>query len=89
MATGPLGERMTLPAAARYLGVTARSLEGMVRRRQIAFHRLTEGGRHYFYRPDLDAFIAATRVEPETARVSPPSSYRSVAHLMPATRELS
>lgn len=91
MTSAPLGERMTLPASARYLGMSVAALEGMVRRGQIPFHRFAPRGRRYFYESELEAFVASTRVaaapSPRPPVVTPVTRPRRVDHLMPAVRE--
>lgn len=84
----PLGRRFTLPDAAAYLGRSTAALEGLVRRRAIAFH-LEGGRRHFFFERELDAYLASTRVAPVVRSTEASSArFRSVAHVMPATREL-
>lgn len=87
--TALLGQRLTLPAAARVLGVSTKVLETLVRRRQIPYHRFAPTGRHYFYESELAAFLASTRVDPCPSATGAPDGLRprSVSHLMPTDRE--
>lgn len=83
---GPLGRRMTLPSAAAYLGMTPAALTHLANSGGITHHRRSPRGFRFFYEKELDAYLAQTRV-----RATAPSTgqrRRSVAHLMPAEREL-
>lgn len=90
------GRRLTMPQAATYLGVTSRSLEGLVRDGLIPFHRYSATSRYYFYTNELDAFMASTsRQAPAVARREKPQRAAArqpvpgnIARHMPATREL-
>lgn len=48
-------------AAAAYLGITRRHLQGLMKRAEITFHKI--GGLNMFDPDDLDAYKASTRIE--------------------------
>ena len=52
------------PAAAEYLGITERHLRGLIERREIRFHKV--GRLNMFDPDDLDAYVAANRVEAQS-----------------------
>ena len=52
---------LTLPAAARYLGIGERQLRGLVARGVIAYHNVD--GRSMFLEEDLEAYLKVIRVE--------------------------
>jgi excisionase family DNA binding protein len=59
---------LTVPEAAQHLNTTVRFVRRLIEERRIAFHRL---GRHVrLARTDLDAFIAAGRIEPDAGSMS-------------------
>lgn len=89
--SSPLGRRFTLPSAAAYLAMTTHELERLVRDRAITFHRRGPRARHYFYERELDAYLAADRVDPAGVRPTAAAAAarsRSVAQWLPAVREL-
>lgn len=53
---------LDVAAAALYLGVSPRFVRAAVQERRIAFHKIGRFVR--FSQADLDAFVAAGRVEP-------------------------
>lgn len=89
-----LGRRLTMPEAADYLGISYNALAAHVRRGEIACHRVTPRGRHYFYPAELDQWLDATRVQQAATRrplmpeVQAPAR-RSIAHLLPSVRKFS
>lgn len=86
--TAKLGQRLTMPEAARYLGISYEALAGHVRRGEIACHRVTARGRHYFYTAELDQWLETTRVQRAAGPLmSEAPARRSIAHLMPAVRK--
>lgn len=84
MTAAVLGRRLRLPAAAAYLGMTARELTYLVQQAAIPAHRLRARGWHFFYEAELDAWLETT-THGETVARRP--STKAVDHLV-AGREL-
>lgn len=55
---------LTLPAAARYLGIGEKHLRSLIDRGVVAFHDV--GGRRMFLQADLDAYLELIRVEAQS-----------------------
>jgi excisionase family DNA binding protein len=56
---------LSVPEAALYLNTSVRFIRRLIAERRIAFHKI--GAHVRFALTDLDAFIAAGRVEPITS----------------------
>ncbi len=54
--------------AAKYLGISASTLDGLCHNRAIAYYQARPGGRVRFDRADLDAFLARSRHPAHPAR---------------------
>ena len=57
----PNQQMLSIPAAARYLGIGERQLRALVDRHVIAYHDV--GGRAMFLEEDLEAYLKLIRVE--------------------------
>lgn len=63
---------LSVPEAARYLNTSVRFIRRLIAERRIAFHKI--GAHVRLALADLDAFIAAGRIEPITSA----SVYRDI-----------
>ncbi len=61
-------ERLTVSEAARQLGLSAKTVRNLIRRRELPAYRISER-KTYVLRGELDAFIESRRTAPVTVPV--------------------